>query len=48
MRQIAGEAGVSPALVLHHFGSKAGLREEVDGYVAARSTTSSTTPRCTS
>jgi AcrR family transcriptional regulator len=30
VRAIASEAGVSPALVLHHFGSKAGLREAVD------------------
>lgn len=36
IRQIASEAGVSPALVLHHFGSKAGLREAVDRHVAQR------------
>ncbi len=30
LREIAAEAGVSPALVVHHFGSKAGLREAVD------------------
>ena len=36
VRQIAEEAGVSPALVLHHYGSKAGLREEVDRYAAAQ------------
>lgn len=36
VRQIAAAAGVSPALVLHHFGSKAGLREAVDGYAAAQ------------
>lgn len=36
VRQIASEAGVSAALVLHHFGSKAGLREEVDRYAAER------------
>ncbi len=36
VRQIAGAAGVSPALVLHHFGSKAGLRAAVDQYAAAQ------------
>ncbi|TCC26868.1 TetR/AcrR family transcriptional regulator [Kribbella speibonae] len=36
VRQIAEAAGVSPALVLHHYGSKAGLREEVDRYAAAQ------------
>ncbi|WP_432138503.1 MULTISPECIES: TetR/AcrR family transcriptional regulator [unclassified Streptomyces] len=30
VRQIAGAAGVSPGLVVHHFGSKEGLRQEVD------------------
>lgn len=34
IRQIADEAGVSAALVLHHFGSKAGLREAVDAAAA--------------
>jgi AcrR family transcriptional regulator len=34
MRQIAAAAGVSPALVVHHFGSKDGLRVAVDGYAA--------------
>lgn len=34
VRQIAAAAEVSPALVLHHFGSKAGLREAVDAHVA--------------
>lgn len=34
VREIAAAAGVSPALVLHHFGSKAGLREAVDAHVA--------------
>lgn len=34
VRQIAAEAGVSPALVIHHFGSKAGLRTAVDEHVA--------------
>jgi AcrR family transcriptional regulator len=36
VRRIATTAGVSPALVLHHFGSKAGLREAVDRYVAGQ------------
>ena len=35
MRAIAAEAGVSPALVVHHFGSKQGLREACDEHVAA-------------
>ena len=34
MREIAAAAGVSPALVVHHFGSKDGLRAAVDGYAA--------------
>ncbi len=34
VRRVGAEAGVSPALVLHHFGSKAGLREAVDRYAA--------------
>lgn len=34
VREIAGAAGVSPALVVHHFGSKEGLRAAVDGYAA--------------
>ncbi|MCX5052003.1 TetR/AcrR family transcriptional regulator [Streptomyces sp. NBC_00201] len=33
MRQIAAASGVSPGLVVHHFGSKEGLRQEVDQYV---------------
>ncbi|MFE3656565.1 TetR/AcrR family transcriptional regulator [Streptomyces sp. NPDC059165] len=33
VRQIAQAAGVSPGLVLHHFGSKDGLRQEVDRHV---------------
>ena len=33
VRQIAAAAGVSPALVVHHFGSKEGLREAVDEHV---------------
>lgn len=36
VRAIAKEAGVSPGLVLHHFGSKDGLRRECDRYVLAR------------
>ncbi|HYN99390.1 MAG TPA: TetR family transcriptional regulator [Actinomycetota bacterium] len=35
MRAIAADAGVSPALVIHHFGSKQGLREACDEHVAA-------------
>ena len=34
VREIAAGAGVSPALVLHHFGSKAGLRAAVDEHAA--------------
>jgi TetR/AcrR family transcriptional regulator, regulator of cefoperazone and chloramphenicol sensitivity len=34
MRQIAAAAEVSPALVVHHFGSKQGLRQAVDERVA--------------
>ncbi|WP_062347996.1 TetR/AcrR family transcriptional regulator [Herbidospora yilanensis] len=33
VRAVATAAGVSPALVLHHFGSKEGLRRACDGYV---------------
>jgi TetR/AcrR family transcriptional regulator, regulator of cefoperazone and chloramphenicol sensitivity len=33
VRQIAAAAGVSPGLVLHHFGSKEGLRAAVDEHV---------------
>jgi AcrR family transcriptional regulator len=33
VRQIAAAADVSPALVIHHFGSKKGLRAAVDSYV---------------
>ena len=33
VRQIAAAAGVSPALIVHHFGSKDGLREAVDHHV---------------
>ena len=35
VRQIAAAAGVSPALVVHHYGSKQGLRVAVDEQVAA-------------
>ncbi|MCK8115371.1 TetR/AcrR family transcriptional regulator [Anaerosoma tenue] len=35
VRDIAADAGVSPGLVLHHFGSKAGLREACDEHVVA-------------
>jgi TetR/AcrR family transcriptional regulator, regulator of cefoperazone and chloramphenicol sensitivity len=35
VRQIAAAAGVSPGLILHHFGSKQGLREAVDQHVLA-------------
>lgn len=35
-RAIAAEAGLSPALVIHHFGSKAGLRAAVDDEVLER------------
>lgn len=34
VREIAAAAAVSPALVLHHYGSKDGLRREVDAHVA--------------
>jgi TetR/AcrR family transcriptional regulator, regulator of cefoperazone and chloramphenicol sensitivity len=34
VRDVAAAAQVSPALVMHHFGSKAGLREAVDEHVA--------------
>ena len=34
VREIAAQAGVSPALILHHFGSKDGLRAEVDVFAA--------------
>jgi AcrR family transcriptional regulator len=35
VRQVAAAAGVSPGLVIHHFGSKDGLREAVDEHVLA-------------
>jgi len=34
VREIAKAAGVSPALIVHHFGSKDGLRVAVDEYAA--------------
>ena len=34
VRAIAAAAGVSPALVMHHFGSKDGLHKACDDYVA--------------
>ncbi|MBN2848777.1 MAG: helix-turn-helix transcriptional regulator, partial [Coriobacteriia bacterium] len=40
VRDIAADAGVSPGLVLHHFGSKAGLREACDDFVVAEFTRS--------
>lgn len=33
VRSIAGKVGVSPALLLHHFGSKDGLRQACDDYI---------------
>jgi AcrR family transcriptional regulator len=35
VRDIAVAAGVSPGLILHHYGSKAGLRSACDDYVIA-------------
>jgi AcrR family transcriptional regulator len=35
VRRIAAAAGVSPGLVIHHFGSKEGLRDAVDQHVLA-------------
>jgi len=35
VRAIATDAGVSPALVIHHFGSKDGLRAECDDYLTS-------------
>lgn len=34
VREIAAAAGVSPSLVVHHFGSKDGLRSAVDAHAA--------------
>jgi AcrR family transcriptional regulator len=36
IKSIAADAGVSPSLVIHHFGSKEGLREACDQYVVER------------
>ncbi|HEV8172134.1 MAG TPA: helix-turn-helix domain-containing protein, partial [Actinoplanes sp.] len=36
VRDIAREAGVSPGLLRHHFGSKEALREACDAYVLDR------------
>lgn len=36
MRAIADAVGVSPALIVHHFGSKDGLRDAVDASVTER------------
>lgn len=36
LRAIAADAGVSPALIVHHFGSRAGLRRACDDYVVAQ------------
>jgi AcrR family transcriptional regulator len=36
VREIAADAGVSAALVIHHFGSKAGLRRACDDWLATR------------
>src|SRR5438067_8266381 len=35
VRAVAEESGVSPGLVIHYFGSKAGLRQECDRHVLA-------------
>jgi AcrR family transcriptional regulator len=35
IRDVAAAAGVSPGLVQHHFGTKAGLRKAVDEFVVA-------------
>ncbi|GAA3283247.1 TetR family transcriptional regulator [Paenarthrobacter aurescens] len=39
VRAVATAAGVSPGLVIHHFGSKAGLREACDHHVLSRTAT---------
>jgi AcrR family transcriptional regulator len=36
VRAVAAAAGVSPGLVIHHFGSKAGLRDACDQHVLAQ------------
>lgn len=35
LRQVSAAAGVSPGLVTHHFGARAGLREAVDAHVVS-------------
>ncbi len=35
LREIAAEVGVSPSLIIHHYGSKDGLREAVDNRATA-------------
>ena len=35
LRRVAAAAGVSPGLVIHHYGSRQGLREAVDAHVGA-------------
>ena len=35
VRRVADAAGVSPGLVIHHFGSMAGLRAACDAHVVA-------------
>jgi len=42
LRAIAADAGVSPGLILHHFGSRAGLREACDEYVLRQITENKT------
>ncbi|MEQ4567078.1 TetR family transcriptional regulator [Paenarthrobacter sp. CAP02] len=39
VRSVATKAGVSPGLVIHHFGSKAGLREACDQHVLSQTAT---------
>lgn len=39
VRAVAEDAGVSPGLILHHFGSKQGLRQACDDYVVEQITT---------
>lgn len=36
LRRIASEAGVTVGLVVHHFGTKKNLRDEVEAYVVAQ------------
>jgi AcrR family transcriptional regulator len=39
VRAVAEDAGVSPGLIVHHFGSKEGLRKACDDYVIEQITT---------